>query len=405
MRTAALKRWDWVHTWSSLVCTLFMLLLCLTGLPLIFSHEIDHLTGNEIAAPEMPRGTPRASLDTVVAAARAQQPGLVPLYLFAGEDDPNLWLVKLDTRVDTDERAARFATIDWRTAASLGEPVFGEGFMSVMYRLHVDLYAALAGKLFLGAMGLLLVVAIVSGVVLYAPFMARLAFGTVRRGRSDRVRWLDLHNLLGIVTLVWALVVGATGVINTWADLLLKAWQAEQITALQAGRTHTLLGAGAAAGVAADGTLQRAMERVLAAAPGMQVDMIAFPGTLRSTPKHFAVMLRGDTPLTSRMTRAVLVDAQGGEVFEASARPWYVAVLQLSQPLHFGDYGGLPLKVSWALLDLATIVVLWTGLRLWWRRQRSERLSAPGRRSSEGSEVSPVAWRLRTSNRIRSDRG
>jgi hypothetical protein len=42
----------------------------------------------------------------------------------------------------------------------------------------------------------------------------------VRRERGPRVTWLDLHNLLGIVTLTWALVVGATGMINTWADLL-----------------------------------------------------------------------------------------------------------------------------------------------------------------------------------------
>ena len=53
--------------------------------------------------------------------------------------------------------------------------------MSVMYRLHVDLYAGLAGKLFLGFMGLLLMVAIISGVVLYAPFMRKLRFGEVRQ--------------------------------------------------------------------------------------------------------------------------------------------------------------------------------------------------------------------------------
>ena len=40
-----------------------MLLLCLTGLPLIFAHEIDHLLGNEVEAPEMPANTPFASMD------------------------------------------------------------------------------------------------------------------------------------------------------------------------------------------------------------------------------------------------------------------------------------------------------------------------------------------------------
>ena len=41
----ALRRWSWTHKWSSLVCTVFMLLLCITGLPLIFHHEIGHLLG------------------------------------------------------------------------------------------------------------------------------------------------------------------------------------------------------------------------------------------------------------------------------------------------------------------------------------------------------------------------
>ncbi|NMG64019.1 PepSY domain-containing protein [Azoarcus indigens] len=372
MTAAAMRRWGWIHKWSSLVCTLFMLLLCLTGLPLIFSHEIDHLAGDGIHAPEMPADTPRASLDAVAQAAVAHYPSLVPLYFFAGEDDPNLWYVKLDTRVDTDESASRLVLVDARTAEVLGEPQFDSGFMSVMYRLHVDMYAGLPGKLFLGAMGLLLVTAIVSGVVLYAPFMRKLDFGTVRRQRATRTRWLDLHNLLGIVTVVWALVVGFTGVVNTWAELIFKAWQAEQVAALQAGATHTVLAPDAAGAAAADGSVQRAMERALLAAPGMKVDMIAFPGTLRSTPTHHAVLLSGDTPLTARLTQALLVDADNGEVLEASGRPWYVTVLQLSEPLHFGDYGGLPMKALWALLDLITIVVLGSGLYLWWRRGGQE---------------------------------
>ena len=38
--TRSLRRWGFVHKWTSLICTLFMLLLCITGLPLIF-HERD----------------------------------------------------------------------------------------------------------------------------------------------------------------------------------------------------------------------------------------------------------------------------------------------------------------------------------------------------------------------------
>ncbi len=42
-----------------------------------------------------------------------------------------------------------------------------------------------------------------------------------------------------------------------------------------------------------------------------------------------------------------------------------LTAFQLSHPLHFGDYGGLPLKLLWAALDILTIVVLGSGLYLW----------------------------------------
>jgi uncharacterized iron-regulated membrane protein len=50
--------------------------------------------------------------------------------------------------------------------------------------------------------------------------------------------------------------------------------------------------------------------------------------------------------------------------------PWYLTTLRISQPLHFGDYGGLPLQILWSVFDLITIVVLGSGLYLWWKRRK-----------------------------------
>lgn len=358
----ALKTWSWWHKWSSLVCTAFMLLLCLTGLPLIFHHEIDHLTGAEIEAPPMADDSRRASLDQVLASARALYPDRIVQFASQPADDDRLWHVTL---TPTPEPTADFKSIavDARTGRLLGEVPVDTGFMSVMLRLHVDLFAGLPGKLFLGAMGLLLLVAIVSGVVLYAPFMRKLRFGEVRRERSPRIKWLDLHNLLGIVTLTWALVVGATGMINTWADLLIKLWQYDALTTLLAPyKGQPLVEEPARAPV------QRMLEAAKAHAPHMRVGFIAFPGTAFSSPHHHTFFMRGNQPLTARLLQPVMVDAQTAQFTAAPAVPWYIATLLLSQPLHFGDYGGMPLKLVWALLDLITIVVLGSGLYLWLKR-------------------------------------
>src|SRR5262249_6868243 len=161
----------------------------------------------------------------------------------------------------------------------------------VLFKLHVDLFAGQVGKLFLGLMGLLLLLSLVSGVVLYAPFMRKLVFGEVRRNRSPRIQWLDLHNLLGIVTLVWTFVVGATGIINTWAELVLQYWQNDQLAALVAPyRGMPPLAEGER------GSVQKSYEAALAHTPGTKLAFVAFPGTAFSSPRHNTFFMRGNTP-------------------------------------------------------------------------------------------------------------
>jgi uncharacterized iron-regulated membrane protein len=366
MKATTLRRWSWVHKWSSLVCTVFMLLLCITGLPLIFSHEINHWLHSDIRPQAVPAGTADASLDRVLTAAQARHPALVPVLMAQAADEPEIWAVTL-AATPTEREKFHNVIVDARTAAVLGEPRFDEGFMAVMLRLHVDLFAGLPGSLFLGLMGLLMVAAIVSGVVLYAPFMRKLPFGTVRHERTARVRWLDLHNLLGIVTLVWASVVGLTGVINTLGEPVISLWRADQLADMLAPYKGK-------APAAVRGSLQDSVAAARALEPGMRVGFIAFPGTDVASPFHYNVFMQGRAPLTSRLLKPVLVDASSAKVTDSRDMPWYVATLLISQPLHFGNYGGLPMQIIWALLDLATIVVLSSGLYLWFKRKQPRTL-------------------------------
>ena len=69
----------------------------------------------------------------------------------------------------------------------------------------------------------------------------------------------------------------------------------------------------------------------------------------------------------------VLVDAGTARVVSAEGLPWYLRALEISRPLHFGDYGGLLLKIIWALFDFIAIIVLGSGLYLWILRRTSHR--------------------------------
>src|SRR3546814_12324910 len=95
MSVKTFKAWYLVHKWSSLICTAFLLLLCLTGLPLIFHHEIEHLTGEAAELRPLPAGTPPVSLDRVIAASRARYPGFAMKYVSWDLAEPGLGYVPL----------------------------------------------------------------------------------------------------------------------------------------------------------------------------------------------------------------------------------------------------------------------------------------------------------------------
>ncbi|MDE1150518.1 MAG: PepSY-associated TM helix domain-containing protein [Azospirillaceae bacterium] len=372
-----LKRWAWVHKWSSLVCTLFLLLICLTGLPLIFAEEINHWLEPHHYA-DLPADTPRADLDGMVGQARALFPGQVMVSAFIDDDEPQvyLWMAPSWDAIKDDFNAAHFLRFDARTGAVLenSQPQGDQPttFMEVMLHLHTDLFTGLTGELFLGGMALLFVVAVVSGVVLYAPFAPKDRFGTLRTGRTRRLAWLDTHNLLGVVTLAWALVVGATGVVNELSTPLFGLWRMTDVAEM----LKPWQGQPAPAQDAL-ASLQRAFDTATAALPGMQVTSVDYPGAADGSPHHYVLWAKGASPLTSRLFSPVLVDARSGDLSGVVAMPWYLRALEVSRPLHFGDYGGLPLKILWALLDLVTIVVLGSGLYLWLVRRVPAPVRAP----------------------------
>jgi len=347
-------------------------MLCVTGLPLIFHDEIDKALNPNQWTPANPGGA-LLDLDAVLKIALERRPNEVPIFMSFDVDRPVV-NVTTGAAASVPGTQMHFASYD-RTSGALVPPAdVGAGVMDFLLQLHTDMFLGLPGMLFLGLMGLLFSTAIVSGVVLYQPFMRKLPFGSVRVDRSSRAKWLDYHNFLGVVTVAWALVVGLTGVINTLEQPIIGYWRQNALGDLIRQASDTSMPAASTA------SLDRAVGAAVAAAPGLELQFVAFPGSAFSTATHYAIFLHGRTPLTEHIITPALVHASDGRFDGLRQMPWYVKALALSRPLHFGDYGGIALKCVWAILDLVTIAVLISGLYLWLKRRRPrEKATSPGR--------------------------
>jgi uncharacterized iron-regulated membrane protein len=366
----SLQRWSRIHRCASLICTAFLLMLCVTGLPLIFVDEIQRAADTSAAYPELPADTSNVDIDTLMAIARRAYPDQVITGIFIDPQEPQVrvYMAPSHALAAEDPKRVHWLKFDARDGRLLGESrpsaQMLPSVMRTVFALHANLLVGLPGTLVLGVMGLLFLVALVSGVVLYGPFTRKLPFGTVRRARASRLRWLDLHNLLGVTTVVWALVVGFTGALNELSTPLFALWQRTEVQALLEPWQKE-----APPPARALVPLQPGLDKVRAALPDMVVTGIDPPGSLYGTPHHYMLWARGSSLLTSRLLSPALVDAGTGELTAIVRMPWYLRAIEIARPLHFGDYGGLPLKILWALLDVATIIVLGSGIYLWVSRR------------------------------------
>lgn len=370
LKASNVRTWYRIHKWTSLICTAFLFVACLTGLPLVFEDEIGGWLNPQHYA-NLPASTPPASLDRLVADARRFYPKHIVTSVFVDDDEPQVFvsLAPSWAELKANPKSSRFVRFDARNGEMLEQSKppaeQHQTFLGVMLRLHRDLFAGSPGEWFMGIMALFFVISLASGALVYGPFMRRLRFGTYRRNAAVRTRWFDLHNLLGIVTLIWTLVVGATGVMNELEAPLFALWQRTDVQAML-----TPWQGKPALDQSELSSVQTAFDTTRHALPGMVVTSLTFPGGELGSPYHYLMFAKGNTPLTSQLFSPVLIDAHTGRLTAIVRMPWYLRALEVSRPLHFGDYGGLPLKIIWALFDVVLIFVLVSGVYLWLSRRK-----------------------------------
>lgn len=354
-----LKFWIWLHKWSSLIAMLVMLVVFVSGLPLVFKAEIEYWMGYGSAERQ---DLDELALDTLVAAAEQRRQDKVVQFIVWDDNKPGTVIMSM---ADTPDEAP-YHNISLLVSPYDGQIIHDEAEpLAFFVDLHTQLLMGKGGTFLLGIIAVSLVLSLLSGSMIYKPFAGRREFGAIRNGKSNRAKWLDVHNVLGMVVFGWMLVVGGTGLINSWGEYLVYFWRADQVADMTRAY-HNM----PAPGKTQFGSVHHALEIARDPFPEMVPWFIAMPGSMMSDAHHYTIYLRGATPRTAQLVRPVLVDAVTQTITDSREMPWYMKTLMLSQPLHFGDYGGLMLKVIWFLFTLISTVVLITGLYLWWVRRK-----------------------------------
>lgn len=378
------RRWLAVHRWAGLIVAINLLLVSATGILLIFHDDIGAALGT---APEGIEGRPSLPISALIEKARAAKPGENVVWVFQDDDEfPGLLYVGMNpTGLDFEKTVP--IVLNRETGAVVPIPEFDDTFVGVIFHLHVDLMMGPVGQFLVGLVGVAFLVTLITGFVVYGPMMRRFSFGTLRSEKQRRTYFADVHKVLGAATFGWNVVVAFTGVLLELGGVLFQVYAMTDIQQF----AHEHVGSPVVTDLSG---VDVAIAGGLAGAQRKDRYFLMLPGTEYASPAHYAILYEGGEGFESKLKSFALIDATAPFAAHQRPIPAYLKALMLSEPLHFGDYGGLPLQIVWTIFGLITMTMAGTGIYVFFasrknKEARDEAIDADPESPDTEAEVTP----------------
>ena len=372
------KRLWKLHSWLGLIAGLGLLVIGLTGSLLVFHEELE-----QVLNPELVRVAPgaqgRLPYDQLLASVNDQLPGYEVAGWLPQHDHPEFADVVYVMKHGTGDWL--LATLDPYTGRILASPRKGtETFTGWLLELHYAFFADHAGVFIVGIFGVLLMALGVTGVWLYRDFWKNVF--TLRWGRGARILFSDIHKFAGITSVVFNLALGFTGAYWNLTHVAGHWLEEEHEEPVMVERLY-------AGSLSLDALAGDAAKRV----PGFRANYLSFPISAEAP----AVTFYGASEPRSRWSGPygsyVAYDARRGRFMSATdirdAGGWARFVDGFT-PVHFGTFGGLPVKILWAFIGLTPAILSISGFCIWWMRNRRRPAAknvGAGRRALESASV------------------
>jgi uncharacterized iron-regulated membrane protein len=344
-----------LHLYAALFTAVFALILGLTGSIMAFETEIDHLLHWKLSYV-----TPQTSVLSLA------EIGTAVSKVFPGER-----IVGYGVSTSPDLSYQVGLERHWAYVNQYTGEVVGSGsgsdwvtvFLAKVHQFHLRLLItnrADPGKKIVSWSGVVILFLLLSGLYLWWP----LKRVTIQWSGSSRRIWFDIHNVVGIFSLVFLLILSITGVMigfeRQTTPLLYRitgskpARESEIQLSPPPGATPI--------------TPDRALEIARAALPGAAPFEINVPA-----PKEpYEIRLRFPEDRTPGGRSTVLIDPYTGKVlFSQGSRtaPAGARLVIANRAIHTGDIFGIPSKVLMSLASVMLVVQVVSGVLMWWKRK------------------------------------
>jgi uncharacterized iron-regulated membrane protein len=361
------------HSALGLAFSAAIYLICLTGSVIVFVQELQRW--EQPATPRVVTVAPDA-IDRGIAILRENGPRDAARSVsvtLPSPDNPHLLL---------SARGREGAGSGTWFADASGHPVMKvrHDVSDFLVRLHVDLHLPFGiGTVIVGLAGMALLALVISGILAH-PRIVKDAF-RLRSGGSARVSQADLHNRIGTWGLPFHFIIAFTAAFlgifvivfgsvaaTTYKGDMFKAFAdfagPSARPAAHAPRTYRVPSVASFIAAATAAAPRFALQSIDIQQPGAKEQLIG-------------IGLRD--PRSLFLDERIVYDSKGRQVFasDVTSRSFSQQMIFAIQPLHFGWFGGIFVKLAYGLLGLSMCSITASGFRIWLSRRRDKGRPAP----------------------------
>lgn len=386
MRADYVRIYKSVHTWTGILTGMALFIAFYAGALTLFKEPIARWASPRPAAEMAPLETAPDLIARTLAARPDVAKGFT-IHLHEAEDVPARmgWEVRDPQADDHDESSVRHyvARLDAGGTVQIdpAEPSGLGNFIDVLHRV-VGLPAdSDPNRWFMGVVASLYAMALVSGVIVLLPSLVK-DFFALRVGKNRKRMWLDAHNVVGIISLPFHIVMALSSVVFAFHDGIYDI----QDRLMYGGKLEAVFQRGGAAAPDAaprDPSAMLTPEALLTQArrvsPSFEPSALQY--TQVTAPRAIVRIWGKDPAAVSPRARGgfVAMDPYSGKVLSTdylsgrqdAANLWVSSFFAL----HMASFGGAAVQWLYFLLGLAGAWLFYSGNLLWIesRRKRADR--------------------------------
>lgn len=354
-----------IHSLAGLATGLLLLVVTLSGVVLLFEPELDPLLYPKLlqVRPE----AQRQPLDSIYAHTLQYFPDASGLrFRHLPAHAGGSIEMSFDHRKQDGTWVWTMAYFNPYSGALLGirdgRGDFRAALFGWMLKLHYSLHGGKSGEWAVGFIALLFLISILTGIVVYRKHFFKVLLFRERINRKNRRTLLSsVHRIVGVWALLFNLIIGISALQMMWYVFQPDFYEDEAPVRYEP--SPPLRTSIEAMGHA----LQQHYPSFRIRGINMDADDTAAAFTFFG---H-----REDEPLLfGEWSGNVVFDVRGNlrETHFMGSATGAGKITVVLQTLHFGQWGGWPLKVLYAIFGLAPAVLSLTGYYLWVRRKRKK---------------------------------